>query len=213
MTFPKKLQVSTGTHDPLFDNNKIWPTHLHTRSFGDFPKSTNLKNIKVGQIFFLMLQCLNQHRSHGPIFQFSGGRAKIDSDPKCTLSTRSNFFQFGRSVRMVTGNCGHCPIAKRRSPLHNYDSDVTFAGNSGNTEKLQTDLNGVLCLTKRIASNHSHFKYNCQADWSATFLSERSYCLERRSRSCCSVLSHNLSVNTMWMWSNVKRWGLVWTAP
>ena len=37
---PKKLQASTGTHDPLFDNNKIWPTLIFLKFllFGKSPK-------------------------------------------------------------------------------------------------------------------------------------------------------------------------------
>ena len=37
---PKKLQPSTGTHDPLFDNNKIWPTLIFSKCvlFGKSPK-------------------------------------------------------------------------------------------------------------------------------------------------------------------------------
>ena len=37
---PKKLQASTGTHDPLFDNNKIWPILIFSKFvlFGKFPK-------------------------------------------------------------------------------------------------------------------------------------------------------------------------------
>ena len=40
MTPPKKLQASTGTHDPLFDNNKIWPTLMFLKFvlFGKSPK-------------------------------------------------------------------------------------------------------------------------------------------------------------------------------
>ena len=34
------LQASTGTHDPLFDNNKIWPTLIFLKFvlFGKSPK-------------------------------------------------------------------------------------------------------------------------------------------------------------------------------
>ena len=59
MSPPKQLQVSTGTHDPFFDNIKIWPTFT----------------------WFSMLQCLNQHRSHGPIF----------SDCDCNSSFRNKW--------------------------------------------------------------------------------------------------------------------------
>ena len=37
---PKMLQASTGTHDPLFDTNKIWPTLIFLKFvlFGKSPK-------------------------------------------------------------------------------------------------------------------------------------------------------------------------------
>ena len=40
MTPQKKLQASTGTHDPLFDNNKIWPILIFSKFvlFGKSPK-------------------------------------------------------------------------------------------------------------------------------------------------------------------------------
>ena len=40
MTPQKKLQTSNGTHDPLFDNNKIWPTLIFLKFvlFGKSPK-------------------------------------------------------------------------------------------------------------------------------------------------------------------------------
>ena len=40
MTPQKKLQASTGTHDPLFDNNQTWPTLIFLKFvlFGKSPK-------------------------------------------------------------------------------------------------------------------------------------------------------------------------------
>ena len=69
MTFPKKLQASTGTHDPLFNNNKIWPT------------LTFLKFVLFGKSLKLLVCALN-HDIQKKSYRHQLGPMTSCSDPK-----------------------------------------------------------------------------------------------------------------------------------